>query len=192
MAKWIATAVAVGLVLILVLWKLTAPPGEKHRNAVVPDAAVEPTGPTTMPTFKKRAVKKPQAKPSDGGIVLEKVEKLDPKSEEFNRRIDIGITDRLRAHAALCYKGGGNPDAKLKIFYRLRIENGKSWVTDVKLENHGIPDAIARCMVDNVERATWSSDDMPDFTTPENDREMLFVRLRALKKYKWRYKELRQ
>lgn len=191
MAKWIAVAAGVGLLLILVLWKLTAPPDEDKKKRPIAEK-VEPTGPTPMPKFGKKVVKKPQKKQPDGGIALAPVEKLDPKSEEFNRRIDVGITDRLRAHAALCYKGGGDPDAKLKIFYRLRIENNKAWVTDVKLENHGIDAAVARCMVDKVERATWNPKDMPDFTTPENDREMLFVRLRALKKYKDRYKELRQ
>jgi len=191
MAKWIMLAVAVGALLIFALWKLTAPAKKAAKKSVpVIDASVEPTAPTPNHKYTKKVVKRPRKK-SDAGIKLAEPEKLHPKSQAFNRRIDVGIADRLRAHAAKCYSGGHDPDAKLKIFYRLRIENGAAWVTDLKLENHGIPDKIARCMVQGVQRANWKSTDMPDYTTPANDPEMLFVRLRALKKYKHRFKELR-
>ena len=87
-------AVAVGALLILLLWKLTAPPGDKKTSAAgVTDASVEPTAPTYNHKYKGKVVKGPRQK-HDGGIAIEAPATLDPKGEAFNRRIDVGIAIR--------------------------------------------------------------------------------------------------
>jgi hypothetical protein len=70
----------------------------------------------------------------------------------------------------------------LKIKYRLRIVNGVVHASDVRPYKSELDKKLEECMLNAVRQASWEAKDMPDF---EEEQE-LFIRLRALKKYKTR------
>lgn len=179
--KWIVAAGVLLIAAVLLIWKLTAPSERRAQPARVIDAGVATAPPVDAPPLRGTRIVKTPGKPVDAGPAA-KEEKLDPKSEAFSRVLDVGIPDTLRAYAADCYKGGDDPDRKMKILYKLRIQNGAVWVTDVRADNTEIDEKTAKCMVDAVEKANWRGDNLPDHT----EEGELFIRLRALKKYKYR------
>jgi hypothetical protein len=109
---------------------------------------------------------------------------LDPESEAFHRRVDVVVGDRLRESAAFdCDESALDPDAEIKLNYRLRIVNGRITVSDVRVMHSDVSKAYEECYIRKVSAATFRMEDMPDFE--EGDQE-LFTRVRSMKKYRSR------
>lgn len=105
---------------------------------------------------------------------------LDPQSEEFSDRVDVGIQDGFRSRLARCERDGLDPDAKIIITYTLHIEDGIVSASNVAVLKSDLNSAaLEQCMVAAVQQSRWEASDMPDF---KEDQE-LFIRLRSLSKY---------
>ncbi len=174
MHKWIAALIALVAGMAGLLWKLSAK--SETPTVAVPtfDAAPEVVAAKPTPIPRRRS------KPIDAGVVAPTSEQLDPQSEEFSHRLDVGIPDKFRASLARCDRSNFDPDAKISLSYTLHIEGGRVSASNVQVEKSDLGDsALESCMVQAVENATWDAPDLPN-TREEQD---LFIRIRSLDKY---------
>ncbi len=154
------------------LWNLSS-----KRDAPTVEVAVFDAAPSEMP--EPIVVKRRTHAPSDAAAAPSN-EVLDPQSEEFSHRLDVGIPDRFRASLARCDRRDFDPDAKLTLSYTLHIEGGEVSASNVQIEKSDLDDSeLETCMVRAVQDARWQAKDLPD-TKEEQD---LFIRIRSLDKY---------
>ena len=192
MSRWLVVLGVGVLVLLAVLWwKMSGDPAEVRVEAASssPSSAGPEVRPPTDASAEKAPVWVDPSRESTAGAndSSEKVELIDPKSETFNHRIDVAIGNQLRARAAFdCDESGMDPNAALKLGYRLRIVNGRVTVSDVRVLESEVTPEYERCFVERVEAASFRMEDMPDFE--EGDQE-LFTRVRSMKKYRTRAAE---
>lgn len=179
MSKWTwLLAALVAALLISMVWLLRGGDDDKPAKRIGPDAGVKTTrAPDTQRPSRPKVVRRGETPVANED---EPVKMIDPKSEKFSDRIDVGIPFRLRSELAWCYKGGLDPDLTVKIRYRLHIKKGQVTTTDVEAISSEVDRKLRNCFLEKVRNASWELRDMPDFTE-ENE---LFVRLRTLKKYK--------
>lgn len=188
-SRWFGVVLAAGL-LGLVGWRMGAssPPEARQldpSSARVSQGAPEIAGESEPRVEHERAVRALQiqrkgdvdAPPSPAAPA----EKLDPKSDEFARRLDIGIPNRLYAEVAdRCYARGHPKDAMVKLSYRLRVMEGEIRIWDLKALESSIDDPhLEQCIRDAVANAGWRDDQMPNWDAEDE----LVVRLGGLKKH---------
>jgi hypothetical protein len=109
------------------------------------------------------------------------VPKLDVDSKEFFDKVDSELPQHLYAEAARrCWRFGLDRNQKIKLTYRLHVENGKVSVKKLAIAETTIEErAIESCLMDAVASATWRDDAMPDY----DDEDELLIRLGGLKKH---------
>lgn len=179
MAKWLVAGAALLALIGVLLWQLAASPSQPAARVAVFDAspapAVEPP-----PDAGRRAVKRAPA--IDDAAPAERPELVDVTSEVGFRRIGQDIPDRFRAELVSCVDPARHdPNAKLKVGYKMQIVGGWVYASNVRLIESEIDDpAVIRCILRAVESTRFEMDDMPDF---EEESE-LFIRVRSLKKYR--------
>jgi len=186
MTKWI---IAVGVVLALVgilLWQLF---GDGPSAPTIATRRIDAGGKSLDDADVRPRSAKPSDQPADGGGAASEPELISVHSEEYHHRLDTGFPDKFRARAAGCYTGGGDGDRKLKLGYKLRSQSGMVSATDIRVIESNIGDAaLERCLIQAVQDEQFHAEDMPDFEE-EGD---LFIRLRALKKYKSVEEQIRE
>ncbi len=184
MAKWVL-AVG-GLVVLALLWKVCDSLQSPAKAPVVAQPRDADVRLAPMRHDARRTVTRTPrpAPPTDGAPSRPGPAMIDPKSSAFSDRIDIVIADKFRGHIADCYKGGDDPDKVIKIKYTLRIVGGLVHATNVTAAESELDTRLEQCMLTAMRHANWRARDMPDF----EEEEELFVRLRALKKYRSRKK----
>lgn len=195
MSRWLVVLGAVVLALLAFLWwKMSERPAEPEVEAATRTTApVEPAEPATTrarpdsgpgPVWVDPTAASTAPTGDDGTGDNAAKELVDPKSEKFNHRLDVVVGNRLRAPAAFkCDESGMDPDAKIKLNYKIRIVNGRITVSDVRVMESDVTPEYERCFVEQVEAATFRMDDMPDFE--EGDQELI-TRVRSMKKYRSR------
>jgi hypothetical protein len=188
MRKWLAGALAL-LVLVIVLWiQLRSPDPAVAAHAAAPAAAavpaVVPAAAIGPPAVAQAA---PQAAAPEQELDLpERSAKIDPKSDEFFTRFDEVVPRELTRNAARCYEGRHGQlhrNQGLKLKYKIRIVNGQVTVRDITVKESTIEDpALETCFIQEVARSTWKDDELPDW---EQDDELVIRPERGMKKY-WR------
>jgi hypothetical protein len=191
MRKWLAGALAL-LVLVILLWmQLRSPEPAVAAHAAAPAAAAVPAVPKVdraaaigPPAVAQAA---PQAAPPEQELDLpERSAKIDPKSDEFFTRFDEVVPRELTRNAARCYEGRHGQlhrNQGLKLKYKIRIVNGQVTVRDITVKESTIEDpALETCFLQEVARSTWKDDELPDW---EQDDELVIRPERGMKKY-WR------
>ena len=189
MRKWLAGAVAL-LVLAVVLWmqlrspdaepiaaEHAAPPAAAAVPAVVPAAA---SGPPAVAQAAAQTAAEPELDVPERGA------KIDPKGDEFFTRFDEVVPRELTRNAAKCYEGRHGQlhrNQGLKLKYKIRIAGGQVTIRDVTIKESTIEDpALETCFIQEVARSTWKDDELPDW---EQDDELVIRPERGMKKY-WR------
>lgn len=186
MIKWFLAVGALAVVLGVLLWQLAAPP--KTPNPIAARASDEslamPASATQSADNKQPTAVRPRLNeaPSKPDEAEPKPELLVPGSDDFGDRLDIIIPNKYRDVASDCYEGGLDPDLKLKLLFQLHIKNNEVFATDIKILKSEVPKELEECMISAVRESRWHFDDLPDWS----EEHELFIRLRALKKYKSR------
>jgi hypothetical protein len=181
MLRWAVPIVALLVLVGILLWKVARPapgPAVASHEATAPAQAGRAGGPGLAPHAE------PGLDAGPGAPAM-----LDPHSEAYSKRLDIGIPARLRASLAHCYPGGRDPDLSLHIRYHLRVRHGDARALDVAVTRSELGDrALEDCMVQSIRELTWREEDLPDLDEDDD----LFVRLLTLVKYKSEEDQARQ
>ncbi len=182
--KWLAAVAGIGGALTFLVVQIRQPlaPPVVAVMAATPTPAATPTA-SVAPDSRRIIV---TGDATDDAAAAEPTaseagDKLAPSSDAFAARVDQDIPRRLMSGMASCYRGGLDPDARLKFKYVLRIQNGQARATNIEVLKSDLDDrAIEQCMTRALETAVWSEDDLPDFA----EESELLLTLRGLKKYK--------
>lgn len=190
MSRWVVIlGIAVLALLGVLFWKLSDKPSKPEvdvagRNDAPHTGDKDPPVTTREDAAPEVVWRHPDNRASgdrDGGAP---VALLDPESEAFHRRIDVVVADHLRESAAFdCDESGIDPNAVIKLNYKVRIVNGRTTISDVRIMKSEVPKAYEECYIRHVSAHSFQMDDMPDFE--EGDQE-LFTRVRSMKKYRSR------
>ena len=190
--KWIAVAgVLVVIVLAVLLRAVTdgdaapstapgAPAGAKPTTGTGPAPAMAPQG-ATLPTAGDRdppiAIVEYDAAPQVGPFRA--------RSEPFWERADSYQKNDLLRSVNDCYKGGQDAKAKLKVTYKLAIRNGEVRLDDLKVEESTLTDpALQECMLKTLRETVIKDAHMPDFQSPDTERERMLIRIETLKRFR--------
>lgn len=191
MSRWLVVLGVVVLALIGVLfWQLADKPSEPDGNVAAgnqnPDTGAKDPPPTTPDARESEVgyIRPVSPQSSDKRDSGPEEDLIDPESETFNKMLDVVVGNNLRAAAAFeCDESGIEPNAKIKLNYRVRIANGRVSITDVRVIESEVPKAYEECYVRNVSAATFRLERMPDYE--EGDQELI-TRVRSMKKYRSR------
>jgi hypothetical protein len=160
-----------------ILWLGLSPSGA--RTVDVPAAA--PAERASAPAKVAPTVKTEDA-PSNGDEIAKALDshKLDTRSDAFVQRKNDDIPERLYAEAAKCYRGQVDRDQKIKIEFRMHIEDGEVSVSNIRILKNTLSDReLERCILDEVRKTRFKDPEMPDWESTEE----LLMRMRGFKKY---------
>lgn len=159
------------------LWRDRAPAPKPAPAPIAAAPAPAPTRAAPLPTVPAIEQAPPDVKALAAALSSGR---LDPKTDEFRERLDELIPARLYAEAAKCYEGGQHRNQKLKVSYRMKIEDGQVSISNVHILKNTLTDRrLERCFVAQIEKASFRDDKMPDW---ESEEELL-IRIRGLKKH---------
>jgi len=179
MGKWLAAG-AVGLIALLVLlWMQIREPAAAVSAAPKREVAQAPA-PGAMKTandLAKAAELVREAKESGG--------KIDPASDAFIYHFDEAVPPAITRLAAQCYTGGLNRvhrNQKTKLKFDIAVKSGVVSVSNVRIAETTINDkALNDCFVREAAKATWTDDQLPDWT--QKDEELVMRPERGMKKW---------
>ncbi len=183
MAKWIGAGVVLLVLVGALLWPSSP---ESHRPKTTQARATQGDGDTAGATNDVvrpiiRSASSPPNTPSPANEQPDAAAMIDPKSEEFLQAIEEVAPARFRGEMAKCDYRKLDPNAKVRIHYRLRIINGQVLATDVRVGESEIEDAdVQQCFVRAMQNTQWQSSDLPDY----DQEEELLVRVRMLDKFR--------
>jgi hypothetical protein len=163
-----------------VLWLAFAPTSRPAAASVAPAVAKAAPAQHAAAPAPTVAVETPAGVPADELAKALDSHKLDTRSDLFMERKNEIIPSRIYAEAAKCYRGQADRDQKIKVEFRLRVEDGEVSVSDVHVLKNTLTDAsLSRCIVDEVRKARFKDPEMPDWESTEE----LLMRMRGFKKY---------
>jgi len=106
--------------------------------------------------------------------------KLSLKDEALRTRLDENIPSRLYAEAAHCYKGGGDPNERVDLSYRISVADGAVSFSNLRVTDSTLSDrALERCIRDRILAAKWRDDELPDL----DEEDDLYMRVYNFQKY---------
>jgi hypothetical protein len=106
--------------------------------------------------------------------------KLSLKDDALRARLDENIPSRLYAEAARCYKGGGHPDERIDVSYRISVADGAVSFSNLSVTNSTLSDrALERCIKDRILSAKWRDEELPDL----DEEDDLFMRVYNFQKF---------
>ena len=178
MAKWLILVAALAVLIAVLAWQLRSGSYKPPKiEATAPDAAQR----ALLPRFDARP-RMPESHDAAQPLPVYDSGLLVPGTAAFNYKVDITINDGFRARVASCYEGGLDGNLSMMLGYTLRIVDGDVVATDVRVLRSELNNAsLEQCFVDRLREARWSERDMPNFEEQESE---LFIRLRALRKYR--------
>jgi hypothetical protein len=169
MGKWL---LAVSLFVFAVWWLRREAWRATRPRSPVPVAASQPSAPP--PPLAPVMARPPVAAARPANAPAPAPEKLDIKSDELRNRLDEQIPRRLYAEAARCYRGGLQPDQRLDLSYRLRVNDGEISVGDLRILEDTLDDpALERCIQSRIVAARWRDDALPDL----DEQDDLYMRV---------------
>jgi hypothetical protein len=181
MAKWLAGAGVVLLVLLFVMWyQLKSSSATPVPVTVTPE--VKAPVPATMPAAAKPAAV--PAEPVAVAVADEAPKKMDPQSDEFFKKHDEMVVPRLSREAVKCIEGSiEKPDDRNKsvvIKFKQKVRDGRVQITDVEVERSTLTDpALEACFLQQVRNSGWLDQAMPDW----EQEDQIKLGYRQLKKY---------
>jgi hypothetical protein len=187
--KWLAAGAAIVVVVLVVLLREVlsdddAPPADRRvaatgdggtkvvRPPSAVDAAVLIDAPGTV-GLEPLTIEEPDAAT---GVFA-------PRTAEFFERVDEYSTRRLPEFVADCDTAGEDRKAKLKVRYRVVIQNHVVTFRDVTVEESTLKNERTKdCMVHAITNAEITDSNMPDFESKPGETEFTLIRVEKLDK----------
>ncbi|MGE0871697.1 MAG: hypothetical protein AB7P03_24270 [Kofleriaceae bacterium] len=185
MGKWLAIAAAVLLVLLIVLWRQL----DLGESAAAPVVAVEPAPTPTVASTTAVPAATAAAAPSvsaaaDTPQPAVATQKIAVESDDFFYKFQEMVPVRLSRQAATCYEGIAqrlHRNQKIVLGFKVSIKDGNVTMKDVTIKNNTLNNpGLENCFIQQVQRATWHDDALPDW---EAEDELVIRPERGLKKY---------
>ena len=150
-----------------------------HEVAPAPRAAVTTSAPVIVPAT-PLAVPAPSAAEIAATAPSLADKKLSLKDDVLRNRLDENIPSRLYAEAARCYKGGGDPNERVDLSYRISVADGTVSFGNVTITDSTLSDrALERCIKDRILAAKWRDDELPDL----DEEDDVFMRVYNFQKF---------
>ena len=178
MAKWLAAGAVALVALLALLWMQIR----------------EPAAAVTAPKPQQVAQAEPQhiRSANDLAIAAQKVReaqdqggKIDPGTDAFTYAFDERVSPMGLMNAAKCYTGGlsrVHRNQKTKLGYDVVIKDGVVRFENVHIVETTISDkALNDCFVREAAKATWTDEQLPDWT--QKDEELVMRPERGMKKW---------
>lgn len=191
MWKWIGVVFLLLVASLLLLDQLISSPSSPSLTQAISagqalaSTTTLPLPPSASPARAPAAKVQPPPRPAAAtGAPSGVVEKLDPNSRAFFRKIDDDIPDRFYTLAALrCYRPGAqheNDDEGITLNISVKIVAGEVMADKVTVIDNDLPDpAMSSCIEEAVKEGHWRDDSLPDWTEDEE----VFIRPGGMRKH---------
>ncbi|MBS1122303.1 MAG: hypothetical protein H6Q90_4531 [Deltaproteobacteria bacterium] len=186
MAKWLAIAGAVLLVLLLLMWRQLDSSSAAPSRAPLDRPTTPEVASPSAPIVRQAAAVAGQPAPSEPAepAASEEPKKLDPMGDEFFYKFIELVPAMVSRQAAICYDGklgSKHRNQKLTLAYNVHVRDGEVTLQNIKVEVSTLNDpALESCFIQQVARTTWKNPQLPDYDWPD---QLVIRPERGLKKY---------